>query len=158
MTNIKAFALVVVGILIFTGACVYASEVYSKDGTTVAGEGDLRTKATELMVDLRGSSYLAKEHAETGMFDAQKVSTVTGLEIKTALEVKGLEFQLEIMDVSGAQVIYSRSVSNGDAIQTSSPHAVVEEGQLVTVSSAANIWVGPDEIHAARLVLRVWEA
>jgi len=157
MSHIKGFALVVVGILIFTGSCVFADEAYSKAGKDVASGKDLKDRAHALLDRLKICMLLVGNDSGASTFDAQKVMVVQGPEFNGRFPLRGLEFQLEIIDVSEAQVTYTRSVAQGNPIQTSPPPAVINEGDMVTLHSAATIKISPDEIHPARMILRVWE-
>jgi len=157
MSNLKAFALVVVGILVFTGACVYAGDTYNKEGTGAAAQQDLQSKATALLDRLRICQLIVANNSGAGELDPQKVMNVQANQFANRIDLAGLEFQLEIIDVSGDPQFYSRSIATGNPIQTTTPPSVVEEGQLITMHSAAGIKVGPDEVHPARFILRVWE-
>lgn len=154
MTGVKGFALVLVGILVFSASCFYASEVYSRPSAQETT--GLEAEAWELMQELRESDLLLAESSGAGMFDPEKVSTVDARALKTE-EFDHLEFQLEIIDVSGYEEDHSRNIALDNPIQTSTPPAVVEEGEMAVLHSAAAIYVGPDKVHSARLVLRVWE-
>jgi hypothetical protein len=151
MTNLKGMALVMVGIIVFSGSCIYASELYDRPSSQVST--GLEAKAWDILQDIRESEALVSEGLGAGLFDPQKVLTVQAKD----LETEDLEFRLEIIDVSGREDVYSRSIAKGDAIQTSEPPMVVEEGKLVELHSAASIFVGPDDVHGARMVLMVWE-
>lgn len=150
MTGVKGYALVMVGILVFTATCIYAGELYNnlEAQETTALEAD----ATALMQEIRESEHLVMDGAGAGTFDPDKVMSATADDF----EHDGLGYQLEIEDLS-PQMGYSRTVGRSNAIQTSAPPAVYDEGELVTVRSAAVIWIGPDEVVQARLTLKVWE-
>jgi hypothetical protein len=155
MTNIKGFALVLVGILIFSGSCIYASDQY--ENPTAQESTELEDRAWDLMRQIRESDSLLTDAGAAGVFDAKKVKSVQAQDM--ALEGLGsLQFQLEIIDVHDHGVAYSRSIAYSNSIQTANPPSVVEEGKLVTIHSAVTVFVRPDEIHGAQLVLRVWEA
>ena len=154
MTNLKGMALVMIGIIVFSGSCIYASELY--DGPSSQVSPDLEAQAWNMLQDIRESDALVLEGLGAGLFDPQKVLTVEAKDLETK-KAKDLEFRLEIIDVSGREDIYSRSIAKGDPIQTSEPPMVVEEGKLVELHSAASIYAGPDEVHGARMVLMVWE-
>ena len=154
MTNLKGLALVMVGIVVFSGSSIYASELYDRPSGQIST--GLEAEAWDMLQDIRESEALVSEGLGAGLFDPQKVLTVEAMD----LEVEGreaLEFRLEIIDVSGREDVYSRSIAKGDPIQTSEPPMVVEEGKMVELHSAASIFVGPDEVHGARIVLLVWE-
>ena len=153
MTGVKGFALVLVGILVFSASCFYASEVYSRPSAQEAT--GLEVEAWELMLELRDSEHLVTDHKGIGMFDPAKVATADGKSLQTSHDTD-LEFQFEI--ICDENPTWSRSIANGDPIQTSAPPTVVEEGEMATVHSAASIFNGPDDVKPARLVLRVWEA
>jgi hypothetical protein len=153
MTGVKGFALVLVGILVFSASCFYASEVYSRPSAQETT--GLEAEAWGLMQELRDSEHLVTDLEGIGMFDPAKVATADGKLLQTEHNTD-LEFQLEI--ICDDHPTWSRSIANGDPIQTSAPPSVVEEGDMATVHSAATIYNGPDDVKPARLVLRVWEA
>jgi hypothetical protein len=157
MSHIKGFALVVVGILIFTGSCVFADETYSKAGKDVASGKDLKDRALALLDRLNICLLLVANDSGANTFDAQKVMVVQGPEFNGRFPLRDLQFQLEIIDVSEASATYTRSVAQGNPIQTAPPPAVVNEGDMVTLVSAATIKISPDEVHPARMILHVWE-
>jgi hypothetical protein len=154
MTNIKGFALIMVGILVFTGSCIYASELYSKP--TAQESTELEDQAWDLLEDIRESDALVEDGGGAGTFDHDKVMTVEADDLGIE-DHENLEFQFEIIDVSDAEETYSRDFAHGNQIKTSSPPTITEEGQVVVIHSAATIHVGPDEVHSARLQLTVWE-
>ena len=157
MTNIKGFALVAVGILIFTSTCVFADETYSKPDPNSSNGKDLKHRSVVLFDRIRICQLLVGNDSGANVYDPAKIMQVQGTQFAGRFSFKGLAFELEIIDVSGAPETYSRSIANGNPIQTASPPAVVEPGQIITLHSAATILVGPDEAHPARVVLRVWE-
>jgi hypothetical protein len=158
MSNLKGFALVVVGILIFTGTCVYADQTYSKTNQGTSSGKDLTDRASVLFDRIKVCQLIVANGSSASTFDAQKMMTVKGPEFEGRFSFRGLEFQLEIIDVSDYPVTYSRSIATGNPIQSATPPSVVSEGQVVTLHSGGTILVSPDEAHAARLVLTVWEA
>jgi len=154
MTKIKGIALVMVGIIVFSGSCIYASELYDRPSTQTST--GLEAEAWELLEEIRENDALLTEDRGAGLFDPQKILTVEARDLEVD-HLKDLEFRLEIIDISGREELFTRSIAKGDQIQTSEPPMVVEEGELVSLHSAASIFVGPDEVHGARLVLTVWE-
>ena len=157
MTNLKAFALVAVGILIFTSTCVFADETYSKPDPKISNGKDLKHRSEVLFDRIRICQLIVGNDSGANVFDPVKVMEVNGNQFAGRFSFKGLAFELEIIDVSGASQTYTRSIAMGNPITTAPPPAVVSPGQVITLDSAATILVGPDEVHPARVVLRVWE-
>jgi hypothetical protein len=155
MTGTKGFALVLVGIIVFAGCCFYATELY--DRPSAQATTGLESKAWEMLDAIKESEALLTGTGATGVFDHDKVMTVQAQDLDMG-DLDGLAFQLEILDISGHEVSYSRSIARDNPIQTAKPPMTVGEGDLVTLHSAAIIQVGPDDAHGARLVLNVWEA
>jgi len=157
MTNLKGFALVAVGILIFTSTCVYAAETYSKPDPNSSNGKDLKYRSEVLFDRIRICQLLVGNDSGANVYDPAKIMVVQGNQFAGRFSFKGLAFELEIIDVSGAPETYSRSIATGNPIRTAPPPTVVGPGQVITLHSAATILVGPDEAHPARVVLKVWE-
>lgn len=149
MTNIKGFTLILVGILLFAGTCIYASDLYTQPRSQ--GATALEANAQDLLGEVLGS--LSVPGKGTGTIDLGKLMSVQAED----LGITAAEYQLEVIDVSGYLTTYSRSIALGNPIQTTAPPAVVGEGEMVVIHSAANIYVSPDEVHAAKVVFRHWE-
>lgn len=157
MTNLKAFALVAVGILIFTSACVFADDTYSKPDPNISNGKDLKHRSQVLFDRIRICQLIVGNDSSANVFDPQKVMDVNGNQFAGRFSFKGLAFELEIIDVSGAPQTYTRSIATGNPITTAPPPTVVQPGQVITLQSAATILIGLDEVHPARVILRVWE-
>ena len=99
-----------------------------------------------------GSSY----------FHGGSVMAATGEDLRNDLagennDLLDLQFVIEIIDVSGYPVHYTRSLENDNAIATSTLPEDSEGTDIVMFEAGVIVEAGENELHSARFIMYIWK-
>ena len=143
--DLPALAVVIMSFVIYISLMNSVLE----SSTKTQGELDFSYEVNEFLRSLRSAGCLT-HNGVTGLFDYQKVMHLTVENLTREIDVD-YDYRVEIMDVSGYYMNYSKSVNTSSVEEGQR----FEKGMWVGVSSAA-IWVSDEEVHSARVVVTIW--
>ena len=152
---IARYCLVVCGLVILL-ASVWVS--YQNHIVMSQEQDSLEKRGYHFMHDLRDYRGLTHEPETTSAaWDVNNFLTMTSDDIMHDLEPE-TEFMVEVRDFSSYPVKYNRTRENGQAWYSDDPAVDgLDNVKVFKISSWVNIYVSPDEVHLAKVTIKVWE-
>jgi len=151
-----AFILLVIGIVILLIGFSISYQNY------IEFQSQFRTieeSGYYLLTDLQNYPGLTHESDTTGQtWDKNKFLNIGPKEIENELD-PGVNFLVEIQDISQYQIKYNRTVENGLAWTNLDLSNLNLESisNKFTITSYANIYVSSNEHHLVKIIVYVWE-